>query len=110
MILELSQLDGYFGIHDFLKFLLSFTIYKITMGTHFMESLINSQQLDDESAESDTECGIDICTEPLHIGIDDSLDAEDSDNLSTSGDEARPRYKIVTKFFLGNLDILPLPQ
>ena len=54
-----------------------------------MESLINSQQINDENVESD----IDIDTEPLHIGIDDILDAEDSENPSKSCDEARPRFK-----------------
>ena len=58
-----------------------------------MESPVNLQQLDDENAESDTECCIDIGTEPLHIGIDDILDADDSENPSTSGDEARPTFK-----------------
>ena len=58
-----------------------------------MESLINSQQLDDENAESDTENDIDIVTEPRHIGIDDLLDAEGSENPSTSDDEARPSFK-----------------
>ena len=56
------------------------------MASHFIESLINSQQLDDGNAEPDTESDFDIDTEPLHIGID-----EDSENPSTSGDEARPR-------------------
>ena len=56
-----------------------------------MKSLINSQQLDDENAESDTERDIDIDTEPLHIGIDDVLDAEIFENSSKSGHEARSR-------------------
>ena len=63
------------------------------MASRFMESPVNLQQLDDENAESDTESGIDIGTEPLHIGIDDILDADDSENPSTSGDEARPIFK-----------------
>ena len=63
------------------------------MASHFMDSLINSQQLSDENAESDTESDINIDTELLHIGIDDILDAEDSENPSTSGDENRPRFK-----------------
>ena len=61
------------------------------MASRFIESLINSQQLDDENAESDSERDIDIDTEPLHIGIDDILDAEDFENSSKSGHEARPR-------------------
>ena len=58
-----------------------------------MESLINSQQLDYENAESDTESDNDINTKPLHISIDDILDAEDSENPSKSSDEARLRLK-----------------
>ena len=78
MVLEQSRSDGYFDYYDFFfKLSLSFTILTITMGSHFMESLINSQQLDDENAESATESDINIDTEPLHIGIDDILDAED---------------------------------
>ena len=45
------------------------------MTSHFMESLINSQQLDEENAESGSESDIDIDTEQLHTGIDDILDA-----------------------------------
>ena len=45
------------------------------MASHFMEFLINSQRLDVEHTESDTQCEIDIDTEPLHIGVDDISDA-----------------------------------
>ena len=61
---------------------------------------VNLQQLDDENAESDTESGIDIGTEPLHIGIDDILDADDSENPSKSGDEARPIFKYCRGYIL----------
>ena len=44
--------------------------------------LINSKQLGDVHTESDTERNIDI---------DDIFYTEDSENPSTSGDEARPR-------------------
>ena len=53
---------------------------------------INSQRLD-ENAKSDSESDIDIDTKPLHNGIEDILDAEYSDNSSTSGDEDGPRFK-----------------
>ena len=65
------------------------------MASHFMPSLINSQQFDDENDESGTESDIDIDTQPLHIGIDDILDAENSENPSTLVDEPRPRYQIL---------------
>ena len=58
------------------------------MASNFMESFINSR-LDNENAESVTESDIDIDAEQRHNSIDDILAAEDSENPSTSGDEAR---------------------
>ena len=82
------------------------------MVSHFMESLTDSQQLDDGNAKSDTESDIDSDTELIHIHIDDISDAEDSENPSKLGDEARPRFKNCRYqiFFCGNLELLFLPQ
>ena len=80
------------------------------MASNFMESFINSR-LDDENAESDTESDIDIDAEQRHNSIDDILDAEVSENPSTSGDEARTwSIEMLVPNFWGNLELLPLPQ
>ena len=60
-------------------------------GLPVLGMLIKSQQLDYENAESDTKSDIDIDTEPLHIHIEDILDAGYSDSPWTWGDEARSR-------------------
>ena len=73
------------------------------MASHFMESMINSQQLDDDIAESDTESDIDIDTEQQHISSDDILDEARPRSTEPTGNETGGCSTVFKTFEVENL-------